>query len=368
MSDAPAPDEYEQPLPTACSSTAALSSSASLEEDIALDVLSCLVNPFGSQILPTNHDPFNQKLKRVALDYFPLALSYKVCDWSGSKLAYDQVMSDSEATPLVGQRPAKESKTRGVLVVAARLATVAAVVALSVAALDLRPSASGMGGTTALEEEETMSIKVLNEYTRNADRKPGHGYSTFDLTEIVEPFRDTTLELHHKGTVQIASRWEIRQTTNLRSYGGIPQHESIAGGSEYAIAVFERIGNYDVSAEILSVDGTFISYVNKSVACRYVRRNLRTMDSTDRNKFLDAFVVLQNVGHKHGIEKFGQDYLPLEHFVKVHLNKAAERSHDMFHDGLGFTTQHAALTNRFEMSLQSIDPSVRIQPCSLPCA
>ncbi|KAH8095458.1 hypothetical protein JL720_2758 [Aureococcus anophagefferens] len=56
----------------------------------------------------------------------------------------------------------------------------------------------------------------------------------------------------------------------------------------------------------------------------------------------------------------GPDYLPLAHFVAVHLALAGDRRGDRLHDGLGFVTQHVALTNAFERALRVVAPGVSV--------
>ncbi len=60
-----------------------------------------------------------------------------------------------------------------------------------------------------------------------------------------------------------------------------------------------------------------------------------------------------------GMMIYGKKFKGLRDFVGAHLAAAGTRNADRFHDGMGFLTQHAALTNEFEMSLQTILPKVR---------
>ena len=46
-------------------------------------------------------------------------------------------------------------------------------------------------------------------------------------------------------------------------------------------------------------------------------------------------------------------YHSLDYFVHLHLNGAASRESDRLHDGQGVLTQHASLTMKFELALQS---------------
>ena len=64
--------------------------------------------------------------------------------------------------------------------------------------------------------------------------------------------------------------------------------------------------------------------------------------------------------HALGEAMYGKDYQSIQNFVDVHLNMAAARGTDKLHDGMGFLTQHMALTTEFEMSVQSISPHIAV--------
>ena len=42
------------------------------------------------------------------------------------------------------------------------------------------------------------------------------------------------------------------------------------------------------------------------------------------------------------------------------MNLAADRTDDHLHDGMGFLTQHVALTNEFERALQAVDGAASV--------
>lgn len=55
---------------------------------------------------------------------------------------------------------------------------------------------------------------------------------------------------------------------------------------------------------------------------------------------------------------YGKAFYNIDYFNKYHLSQASSFSCDHMHDGLGFMTQHVALTVKFERALQAVDPSV----------
>ena len=97
-----------------------------------------------------------------------------------------------------------------------------------------------------------------------------------------------------------------------------------------------------------------------SLTSRYVRRNLRKLSESDRALFFDAFQVMLTNSTSEGQNAYGMNYRSIDYFTQVHLNTAAARRADHMHDGMGFLTQHVALTNMFELALQSVAPSLAV--------
>ncbi|KAH8044061.1 hypothetical protein JL721_12957 [Aureococcus anophagefferens] len=89
----------------------------------------------------------------------------------------------------------------------------------------------------------------------------------------------------------------------------------------------------------------------------YVRRNIYTTSRGDRDRFLDSFLNLQAMSDAEA-QTWGPDCHPLSYFLSIHLEMAAGRVSDKFHDGMGFLTQHAA-DERSSSSLRA-DPTVTI--------
>ena len=107
------------------------------------------------------------------------------------------------------------------------------------------------------------------------------------------------------------------------------------------------------------LDGSTVDYVDV-VDAYYVRRELRELSIRDKNLFLDTFLTLYHTGAAEGVKLFGAHYKPLSYFEKMHLDAAASRRVDHIHDGMGFITQHMALTAEMELALQSVEPSLTI--------
>ena len=90
----------------------------------------------------------------------------------------------------------------------------------------------------------------------------------------------------------------------------------------------------------------------------YVRRNVKHLTNEERNIFFDAFMEMYHHNTSEGQKIYGGHFRGLRDFVGAHLSAAGTRNADNFHDGMGFLTQHAALTNEFELAMQSMYPKM----------
>ena len=176
--------------------------------------------------------------------------------------------------------------------------------------------------------------------------------------------------LEESGSDAVALSWSVEQTTNLQQ-GAKETRALLANGTADASAlkpkyVFDSIGDYRVSVRALvghngsadGGDGVALALVTKqALVCRYVRRDIRRLNADDRNLFLDAARTMFEVSSAAGIAKFGGDYREIGHFVALHLDAAVPHKHaDRMHDGMGFLSQHIAISGAFERSIQAIAP------------
>ena len=105
-----------------------------------------------------------------------------------------------------------------------------------------------------------------------------------------------------------------------------------------------------------------LSYINSffHLKTRYVKRELRSLTSADKESFLDAAAEIWNNRQDEGVAKYGSKFTSVDTLVAVHSLASNDIMCDGFHEGSGFLTHHLALTNTFEAALRSIDPSVTL--------
>lgn len=84
------------------------------------------------------------------------------------------------------------------------------------------------------------------------------------------------------------------------------------------------------------------------------------MTPHDRNVFFEALSTVYNVRMERGILQYGYKYRDSHYMTRKHLQGAARKDCDHWHDSSGIMTKHMAFTLEMEQALQSIDPSIAI--------
>ena len=75
---------------------------------------------------------------------------------------------------------------------------------------------------------------------------------------------------------------------------------------------------------------------------------------------LDVSSLLTTLTQEEGVALYGKNFYNTDTIAKLHFWNAAQRDSDHIHEGAGFLSQHLKLTNMFDASIQSVDPSVTL--------
>ena len=125
--------------------------------------------------------------------------------------------------------------------------------------------------------------------------------------------------------------------------------------------IFEAAGAHDVIATCQrGGTGPWKATYAYSVSAKYVRKELTAMTDTERSNFLDALQTTYSVGQSEGEQMYGIKYKSMAKLVSDHLQGAADKQCDHWHDDAGFANHHVGVTLQFERSLQSVDASVAV--------
>ena len=204
----------------------------------------------------------------------------------------------------------------------------------------------------------TRAVETVGGYRLAARRArypvAGASYAWLEAGTLVEPHVAIVLEVAGFSSGRRAGgdavEWSI-ETLDAAGIGRVVDAHSPLR----ATAHFEAVGTYRAAT---FVDGVAVSSI---LTCRYVRREIRSLDDDDRNAFFDAVRTLTTTPNDEGSRLYGPNYRNLAHFTGIHLQNAVPNKHeDRFHDGFGFVSQHIAITADFELALQVVNPAVSI--------
>jgi hypothetical protein len=208
-----------------------------------------------------------------------------------------------------------------------------------------------------LFQDNSAQVSFSNEYTAE------HGHPAVDYLwvkegHLVEPYRNTKVQISGITDVDVSKLTASCKATHKQSNLVI---ESDDEKNTECNMVFTEIGDYVVEASLTHTDLGLIHTSAVNVVSRYVRRDLRKLSETDTAAYLDAARVLYDISTVSGKLIYGENYMDMTNLNEIHLHNAVpDRFHDRLHDGMGFMTQHFALTNQYEMALQAVNPAVAL--------
>mmetsp|Transcript_7009 Transcript_7009/g.8699 ORF Transcript_7009/g.8699 Transcript_7009/m.8699 type:complete len:651 (+) Transcript_7009:27-1979(+) len=209
-------------------------------------------------------------------------------------------------------------------------------------------SESGIGS-----EATIPSIALYNRYSLR-DGLPGQDYKYLTDYYIVEPYKETFFRI-------VAANPKYTYETKITKVGG----DETEFFFDQPSAAFQVTDLSDRRLEISTyetVDGERVLLETSSydIMVRYVRREIRALFDDDLNLLMDTMKLLWSVPQEEGEELYGSRFKNIIEMHKFHLKYAADATCDHLHDGYGFITQHIALTNVFEQSLQAVNPAVNL--------
>ena len=202
-----------------------------------------------------------------------------------------------------------------------------------------------------------LGIVATNEYGQFTSKAMYPWMNEVPGTQLVEPYKETALTV--VGSLVNGGRYTYTWTIDNYNEDGTSFIKSGKFQTTQKIT-FTRTGTYSITVEALDTQGSLVSTFSTSLICKYVKRELRTLTATDKEKFLKAAKTLWEVNSNKGVAMYGEKYTSIERLVDIHSLASNDIMCDGFHEGSGFLTHHLALTNTFEAALRSVDPSVTL--------
>lgn len=190
-----------------------------------------------------------------------------------------------------------------------------------------------------------LDFNITSEYTRMYGAT-AMGYPFIDAYKLVEPYRMSTFELQSSSS-ECTYDWTITNGDDLL----------LETTGEAFETMFNETGTFKVH---IAASGKSPACSNvtatKKIRSRYVRRELRSLTSSDLSEWFDTVEVIYKTSCSEGKKKYGSHFKCIDELTKYHNELAGDTSCDHMHDGYGFLTQHTALTRWFEIVLRAVNP------------
>ena len=196
--------------------------------------------------------------------------------------------------------------------------------------------------TKTLYDSISINVTVSNEYGIYSGAKYGWLINKY----LAEPYKTTVISVD-VDTENIVWKWEEEDTDN--EYWGNTLEK-----------IFTNTGEHNLYLSGLNSNNETIVSKTIPIIVKYVKRELRSLTSDDRHKFLHAASKIWKYTSSEGRAKYGNKFTGINELVEEHALASNDIKCDQFHEGSGFFTHHFAITQTFEAALRSIDPSVTL--------
>lgn len=232
------------------------------------------------------------------------------------------------------------------------------------------PTNSRMESSTGVSNSKLVSIPMASDLNFRFDIQistPGYGplqNSLIPWKLVVEPARAQIISikkfsLNNENVAlsdeKVSVDWEI----NGNTYSGVSaefQVPATSFGQKMTFSV--RLTPKSGVVFGTEIDAKYSFTHRDQFIVKYIRREIRALTDSDRQKFMNALQTIYSVSELEGQKKFGSKFHNIEYYLYKHLNGAGRNDCDHWHDGAGIITHHAAYTAEFEQSIQAIEPSI----------
>mmetsp|Transcript_54581 Transcript_54581/g.70158 ORF Transcript_54581/g.70158 Transcript_54581/m.70158 type:complete len:187 (-) Transcript_54581:37-597(-) len=169
--------------------------------------------------------------------------------------------------------------------------------------------------TTSFQEigsSNLASIKhELLTQRRGYEAISSHTLNVYSIDHIVEP--DTTMVLKVSTCDNCGDVTWVIKPTEVR---GSVSYDTTTISSTIHAVFKEANTKFSIKAYL---DGHLI--LDETAACKYVRRELRSINTEDRDRFMVALKELYSIDQKEGEAKYGKNFLSYQHLVALHASK-----------------------------------------------
>lgn len=181
---------------------------------------------------------------------------------------------------------------------------------------------------------------------------------------IIEPHSSMSLVVNGMNESETYYRWALCPTSdsnvNLCHYGLLAPTDYPSQSTSITLTC-SAWDTYTIYVSEFSIaDDSTLRVSSGYAICLYVRREIRSLTDEDLSATMDAMYALWEYSQEEGQEIYGTDFNAASILLKFHHFNSAWQDADHIHEGIGFLLQHIKMSNIFEKSMQSVDPSVSL--------
>ena len=139
----------------------------------------------------------------------------------------------------------------------------------------------------------------------------------------------------------------------------VTDYSASGRGVDSVEVVLERAAQvYTVRATAVGAGGERTLSLEEPVMCKYVRREVRKLTTTDRERYLAAAALFHTLDADAGRRKYGAKFTNYKESVAKHLARMTLDGCTPYHGYDTFLTAHESFVLEFEQALQAVDPAI----------
>lgn len=174
-----------------------------------------------------------------------------------------------------------------------------------------------------------LNLETENEYGEG-DR---HAWALYGFDMVIEPYRETTIRVVRDSVPESAQHSSMQFHWFLvradRKGTPVEDAEPIIDsrrGFHAKVELEEASKFYALVVQQVFEDGTVAAEGRATVACKYVRRELRDLTEADRTAFFESMRVFYTISVDDGFQKYGPTFSNYQRLVAYHNSRV--RRHD----------------------------------------
>lgn len=168
----------------------------------------------------------------------------------------------------------------------------------------------------------TLLFGATNEYGECDYR----ALALYGLDLVVEPYRETKLHVRRSSSSKTLTRvanfhWMlVRAHPDGTPINGADPVIDARGGYHATIELRAPGEMYALVVQQLKGDGNVVAVGRATVACKYVRRELRALTTEDRTAFFEAMRVIYTISTDEGTLRYGPEFTNYELLTGYHAS------------------------------------------------